>query len=191
MGCDSSGHVIILRVDISQAFIDSYVGSCAIGTRIAWRASRERRGAAAERKRRQSGGRAWRHAAGRGQRGVEAEGVVHMRVASRWPSIQSKCPRCRSHSSFHFCTFKRSREPVFAWTRIPSLVFVPRGIYDSTLWTPTLLVHHLLSQSSRLTRQIDMRQARDYVSIKPSNICQYLKFSNTLSSLSCAVSLEL
>lgn len=45
-------------------------------------------------------------------------------------------------------------------------VFVPRGIYVSTLWTPTLLVHHLLSQSSRLTRQIDMRQARDYVSIQ-------------------------
>lgn len=66
--------------------------------------------------------------------------------------------------SFHFCTIPRS--PIYRYSpkRGYNYYLYTSEIYDSTLWTPTLLVHHLLSQSSRLTRQIDMRQARDIVS---------------------------
>lgn len=149
--------------------------SCAIRERIAWRASRERRGEETP-----VGGRAWRHAVRRGGRPrvwctcAPLQGDPQLIASAR--VVAHSVPFTSARSNGHDNRYSPER----GYHR----VFVPSGIYDSILWTPTLLVHHLLSQSSRLTRRIDMRQARDYVSTT-SNIWQILKFSNTLTSVSC------
>lgn len=87
------------------------------------------------------------------------------RVVSRWPYTPAGLALCRSPHTVPFTSRTNGHPPVpvFATTRI-SFLSLFRVIYVSTLWTPTLLVHHLLSQSSRLTRRIDMRQPRDVVS---------------------------
>lgn len=93
---------------------------------------------------------------------------------SRWPSISwtIRSRRDRHVLVLYSVPFTSERTTVTdTGIRLNADIFycVPGGIYAITLWTPTFLVHHLLSQSARLTRPIDMRQARDVVSIKNSN----------------------
>lgn len=108
------------------------------------------------------------------------------RRASRWPSqspTPSECPRCIHAESFlsllHKLLVPAANRYSLERGYRPRLT--PGGLYDSTLWTPTLVVHHLLSQSLRLTRRIDMRQARDIVSSWTPNICRKRKIFQYLS----------
>lgn len=97
------------------------------------------------------------------------------RLGSRWPRATrlASVPCCRSEYSTPFTSARlRGLHYRYSLKRGYHCNFCACGIYVSILWTPTLLVHHLLSQSSRLTRRIDMRQARDIVSIiSRPNIC--------------------
>ncbi|CAH4033800.1 unnamed protein product [Pieris brassicae] len=109
-----------------------------------------------------------RHAGGAARR---AEGVVHMRQPLQGdPRLAKLLLSTRAHvvGSFHLLTTpSRSRRTGIRPNGYHNFS-VPCGIYAIILWTPTLLVHHLLSQSARLTRRIDMRQARDVVSTQSS-----------------------
>lgn len=116
-------------------------------------------------------------------RGEEGRGCgAHALAVSRWP-LTTSVPRSRLTFVPFTCYLltipSNGLESRRTGIRLNGYhIFVPSGIYDIKLWAPTLLVHHLLSQSARLTRRIDMRQARDVVSTQMSiftlNIKKYI-----------------